>query len=33
MTVEIGADVVLRVPDDVEVARVAALVFALRGVA
>lgn len=31
MTVEVGADVVLKVPDDVEVARVAALVFALRG--
>ncbi|MDE1943430.1 MAG: transposase [Betaproteobacteria bacterium] len=33
MTVEVGADVVLRVPDGVEVARIAALVRALRGVA
>lgn len=33
MTVEVGADVVLRVPDDVDVARVAALVSALRGLA
>ncbi len=31
MTVEIGADVVLRVPGDVAVDRVAALVRALRG--
>ncbi len=33
MTVEIGADLVVRVPGDVPVDRVAALVLAMRGTA
>jgi transposase len=32
MTIEVGPDVVLRIPGDVAVARAAALILALRGV-